>query len=57
MRRALAAARQEHERHLLEHDAELKAAAAAAAEAKAAELAEVREAAARCVWLSRGGWG
>lgn len=47
-KRALAAARETHERHLLEHQAELKSSEAAAAEARTREVAELRDAAARC---------
>lgn len=46
-KRALAAARESHERHLLEHQAELKSCEAAAAEARTREVAELRDAAAR----------
>ena len=46
-RRAQAAAREAHERHLLEHEAQLQAAEAAAAEARVREVAEVRDAALR----------
>lgn len=46
-KRALAAARESHERHLLEHQAELKSCEAAAAEARTREVAELRDVAAR----------
>lgn len=46
-KRALAAAREAHERHLLEHRAELKSCEAAAAEERTHEVAQLRDAAAR----------
>ena len=55
-RRALAAARELHERHALEHEAEAKAREAAVTEAMARELSDLREASLRCgrvpTWLS-----
>jgi hypothetical protein len=47
-RHALAAAREQHERHALEHEAEAKAREAAVTEAKAKELSDLREASLRC---------
>ena len=46
-RRALAAAREQHERHALEHEAEARAREAAVAESKARELSDLREASLR----------
>lgn len=48
VRAALTAAREQHERFALEHAADAKAREAALLETKSRELAEVREAAARC---------